>query len=60
MINKRSLKKTISWRIIATIVTGSIFLIFTGEISKTTQLTIINAIALTILYYIHEIFWSKK
>lgn len=60
IINKRSIKKTITWRIIATIITGIIIFSFTGKLSEASYITIVNAIALTIVYYLHERFWSKR
>lgn len=55
----RSLKKTISWRIIATIITGTIIFLFTKKLSETTYITIASAVVLMIFYYIHERIWSK-
>lgn len=55
----RSVEKTISWRIIATLITGVVVFIFTGELSSTTYITLTSAFVLTIFYYIHERIWSK-
>jgi uncharacterized membrane protein len=55
----RSVKKTISWRIIATLITGIVVFIFTGTLSDTTYITLTSALALSIFYYIHERFWNK-
>jgi len=55
----RSLKKTISWRIIATLITGIIVFLFTKEFSETTYITLTSAVVLMIFYYIHERIWSR-
>jgi len=55
----RSLKKTISWRIIATFITGIIVFLFTKKFSETTYITLASAVVLMIFYYIHERIWSR-
>ena len=54
----RSIKKTISWRIIATLITGIVVFVFTGKLSDTTYITLTSAFVLMIFYYIHERIWS--
>ncbi|MBK5215533.1 MAG: DUF2061 domain-containing protein [Candidatus Pacebacteria bacterium] len=56
---ERSLKKTISWRIIATLITGTIVFLFTKKFSETTYITLASAFVLMIFYYIHERIWSS-
>jgi uncharacterized membrane protein len=51
--------KTISWRVIATIVTGIIVYLFTGEIAESSKVTLSAAFVLTILYYFHEGDWDR-
>ena len=56
---KRSLIKTISWRIIATTVTVLVSFIWLDEWTKAITLAITaNAIKM-ILYYAHERTWNK-
>jgi len=56
----RSIKKTISWRIIATLITGIIVFLFTKELSETTYITLVSAFVLMVFYYIHERIWSSE
>ena len=55
----RSIKKTISWRIIATLITGIVVFLFTKELSETTYITLVSAFVLMVFYYIHERIWSR-
>ena len=55
----RSFKKTISWRVIATCLTGVIVFLFTGKLSETTYITLTSAFVLMVTYYFHERIWSK-
>ncbi|OHB05861.1 MAG: hypothetical protein A3A26_00915 [Candidatus Zambryskibacteria bacterium RIFCSPLOWO2_01_FULL_47_14] len=55
----RSLKKTISWRIVATLITGIIVFLFTRKFSETTYITLVSAVVLMIFYYIHERIWNS-
>lgn len=54
---KESLLKTASWRVLATLITGIVVFIYTGEIKEAGIMTITAAIILTIAYYFHERFW---
>jgi len=49
----------ISWRIVATLITGVVVFIFTGHLSDATYITLTSAFVLMIFYYIHERVWSK-
>ena len=55
----QSISKTITWRIIAAIITGVVVFLHTGEIKKTTQVVITIEIILTAAYYIHERIWVR-
>jgi uncharacterized membrane protein len=55
----RSLKKTISWRVVATLITGTIVFLFTRKFSEATYITLTSAVVLTFFYYIHERIWRK-
>ena len=55
----RSITKSISWRVLATITTTAIVFIFTGNIVASLSVGVIQAIANTILYYFHERTWDK-
>ena len=54
---KESLLKTASWRVLATLITGTVVFIYTGEIKEAGIMTTIAAVILTIVYYFHERFW---
>lgn len=56
-IRKRSLAKTISWRITATLTTMTIVYIFTGQITLSIGIGVFEVIAKMFLYYAHERIW---
>ena len=56
---KRSLVKTISWRIIGTIATVLISWLITGTLALAFSIGIIELISKLILYYFHERTWNK-
>jgi len=56
---KRSIIKTISWRILATLTTMSIVYLFTGKLILALSVGGIEAIAKIILYFVHERTWNK-
>ena len=55
----RSIAKSISWRILATLTTMVIVFIFTGSVAASLGVGVIQAVANTILYYFHERTWNK-
>jgi uncharacterized membrane protein len=57
--NKRSVAKTVSWRVIATFTTMLIVFIFTREIALSAGVGIVEAISKMIFYYLHERAWNK-
>ena len=56
---KRSIIKTIIWRIVCVFLTLVISYIFTHSISQSLGITIVGNIASMILYFIHERLWAK-
>ena len=56
---KRSLLKTISWRIIATVTTMSLVYIFTGQLLVVVSVGVSEVFGKLIFYYFHERFWNK-
>lgn len=56
---RRALAKTATWRVIATVVTGIVVYLFTGEFAEASKATLVAAAVLTILYYFHEEFWVR-
>ena len=56
---KRSLTKSLIWRIIGILILGLITWIFTKNIEVTTSVTIFFHTIRFVLYYLHERFWEK-
>ncbi|WP_347922832.1 DUF2061 domain-containing protein [Pontimicrobium sp. SW4] len=56
---KRSLAKTISWRVIGTIDTVLISWLITGKIALALSIGTIELISKMILYFFHERAWNK-
>jgi uncharacterized membrane protein len=56
---KRSLLKSISWRIIGSSTTLLIAFLLTGSITVAGSIAINQFIANTILYFLHERIWNK-
>ena len=55
---KRSLTKTISWRVTGSSATFLISYIISGDFTIAGSIAIIQVTANTILYYIHERIWN--
>ena len=55
----RILVKTITWRIVGSTSTATIAWLVTGSVGVATTIFIIQAIANTVLYFIHELIWNK-
>ena len=56
---RRSLAKTISWRILATLTTGTIVWLLTGELTLAVAVGGIEAVTKMVLYYGHERLWDR-
>lgn len=56
---KRSVMKTFTWRVFATIATFFIVFGFTGRVDISIGAGIIDTITKTILYYYHERLWDR-
>lgn len=56
---RRSVVKTISWRVLATLTTAIIVFIFTGELILALSIGSIEVVAKIILYFFHERAWNK-
>ena len=57
--NKRSLVKTISWRITGSFSTFLISFLVTGDLTFAGTIAMIQVTANTILYFLHERIWNK-
>ncbi len=56
---RRSLTKTISWRIIATTVTLLVSFLWLGEWTSAIALALTANVIKMLLYYLHERGWNK-
>ena len=56
---KRSLAKSLTWRIIAVISTFVIGYAMTGSLTFAASLTVVSNLINFILYYVHERVWLK-
>jgi adenylylsulfate kinase len=56
---RRSVVKTISWRIWATITTIALVFLFIGEVKVALSIGFIEVVLKMILYFFHERFWNK-
>jgi uncharacterized membrane protein len=56
---KRSLAKTIIWRVIGTVITWAVIYAFTGESGKSTNISLIVAVFLAAGYYVNERVWNN-
>jgi len=56
--HKRTIAKTISWRIIATLTTALLVYIFTGNLTIAVEVGALEAVLKLLFYYLHERGWS--
>jgi uncharacterized membrane protein len=56
---RRSLAKSITWRLIAIAVTFIVGFVMTGNWQFAASLSLISNLVNFVLYYIHERFWLK-
>lgn len=56
---RRTLSKTISWRITGSLSTFLISYLITGSFSMSGVIAIVQITVNTLLYYIHERVWNK-
>lgn len=56
---KRSIVKTISWRIVATIITACLVLAMTGEIKFAATVGALDTLIKFVAYFAHERTWNK-
>jgi uncharacterized membrane protein len=56
---KRSLAKTISWRVVASLATAGIVYVFTGKLVMSLGIGVVEAFIKMLLYYLHERIWQR-
>ena len=57
--HRRSVAKALSWRVIATFITGFVALYITGELRLAVEIGFIDTIAKLVVYYAHERTWAS-
>ena len=56
---KKSLLKTLSWRVIATLITMSVVYILTGEALLSFGIGTMDMLLKIVFYYLHERAWTR-
>lgn len=57
--NKRSIVKTLSWRLTGSAATFGITYLISGNIQIAGSVAVVQIVANTLLYYAHERIWNK-
>ena len=57
--HRRTVAKTISWRVVATLTTITLVYIFTGEALKSLEVGFFEVISKITFYYFHERAWGR-
>jgi uncharacterized membrane protein len=58
--NVRSLAKSITWRVVATLTTILLVFLFTGDIVVSTSVGTLEFLVKTVIFYIHERVWNMS
>ena len=56
---KRSIAKTISWRVVATIITGVVTYALTGRLDFAVTVGLADTVVKFFIYYVHERMWTR-
>ena len=56
---KRSIAKTISWRVVATIITGVVTYVLTGRLDFAVTVGLADTFVKFFTYYAHERMWTR-
>jgi uncharacterized membrane protein len=57
--HKRSIVKSISWRILAGIITACVALYMTGKLDFAIKIGLADTITKLLIYYLHERVWDR-
>jgi uncharacterized membrane protein len=57
--HKRSIAKTISWRVVATIITGGVTYVLTGRLDFAVTVGLADTFVKFFIYYVHERMWTR-
>jgi len=55
----RSIVKTISWRVTATLTTAGLVYVFTGELALAAKVGLLEVLLKMLFYYLHERVWAR-
>ena len=56
---KRSIAKTISWRVVATLITGVVTYFLTGRLDFAVTVGLADTFVKFFIYYVHERMWTR-
>jgi uncharacterized membrane protein len=56
---RRSIAKSISWRILAAIITGTVALVMTHQLEFAAKIGLIDTSVKLLIYFFHERAWNK-
>jgi uncharacterized membrane protein len=56
---RRSIAKSLSWRLLAGIITASVALAMTGEMKFAAEIGVIDTTVKLLIFYLHERVWNK-
>ena len=57
--NRRSIVKSLSWRVLAAIITGCVVFAMTGKLRFAAEIGLIDTLVKLLIYFLHERAWNK-
>lgn len=57
--HKRSIAKTVSWRVMATIITGVVTYVLTDRLDFAVTVGLADTLVKVFIYYAHERMWTR-
>jgi uncharacterized membrane protein len=57
--HKRTIAKTASWRVLATLITTFVAWMLTGELRFAATVGALDTVAKLVMYYVHERAWNR-
>ena len=57
--HRRSIAKSISWRVLAGIITASVALVMTGQLEFAAKIGLVDTTVKLLIYFLHERLWNK-
>jgi uncharacterized membrane protein len=58
--HKRTLLKTVSWRVVATFTTAGVTFLLTGRLDFAISVGVVDSLVKFLIYYFHERLWSRS